>query len=75
LRQGVGAKEMAAWRRRKGNGGMASAQRKWRHGVGAKEIVIPAKAGIHFDLVDGNLDSRLRGNDDSGGRLHAIREA
>jgi hypothetical protein len=28
----------------------ASAQRKLRHGVGAKEIVIPAKAGIHFDF-------------------------
>jgi hypothetical protein len=27
-------------------------------------IVIPAKAGIHFDLGARNMDSRLRGNDE-----------
>jgi hypothetical protein len=26
--------------------------------------VIPAKAGIHFDLDGRNMDSRFRGNDD-----------
>ncbi len=28
--------------------------------------VIPAKAGIHFDLDRRNMDSRFRGNDDMG---------
>jgi hypothetical protein len=27
-------------------------------------VVIPAKAGIHFDLDCRNMDSRFRGNDD-----------
>jgi hypothetical protein len=27
-------------------------------------FVIPAKAGIHFDLNGRNMDSRLRGNDE-----------
>src|SRR6266550_3053552 len=36
----------------------------FRQGVGAKEIVIPAKAGIHFDFFESNLDSRFRGNDE-----------
>jgi hypothetical protein len=29
-------------------------------------IVIPAQAGIHFDLDGRNMDSRLRGNDEVG---------
>jgi hypothetical protein len=30
----------------------------------AQQIVIPAKAGIHFDFFRSNLDSRFRGNDE-----------
>jgi len=31
-----------------------------------RTVVIPAKAGIHFDLDGRNMDSRLRGNDKCG---------
>jgi hypothetical protein len=27
-------------------------------------VVVPAKAGTHFDLDGRNMDSRFRGNDD-----------
>ena len=33
-------------------------------GVTTLNVVIPTKAGVHFDLDGRNMDSRLRGNDD-----------